>query len=385
MIHVTVVIGSRANFSSTLPIMQEIQNAKDFILDIVCFESAVSERYGDISMIIENMGFNVNSRIHSLTDGDPLGKMVFSTASAMTGFGNYFANIDVDYVVVVGDRYEMLAPVIAASYMNIKVLHTMGGELTGTIDESIRHAITKLSHLHCVATHHSAKRVIKMGENPNTVFNTGCPRIDIVKSILEEEIDVSDVISNEGVGSKINLNDEFLLLSFHPVTTELDQARNQASVLLDAVSECNIPTMALWPNSDGGSDYISKEIRSRRESGHLPNFRIFRNFSVPVYTTLMRKCSVLVGNSSSGIREGAYIGTPVVDIGTRQKHREKASNVINIGFNKSDIMAAISAQLKAKRYPRSDLYGSGNASSEIVNILRSATVKVQKEFYLCNS
>ena len=190
MINVTVVVGSRANFSSTLPIMREMQDAVDVSLSIVCFESAVSKDYGDISELIEEMGFNIKQRIHSLTSGEPLGKMVFSTANAMSGFGSYFSNNKVDFVIIVGDRYEMLAPAIAASYMNIKVLHTMGGEMTGTLDESVRHAITKLSHLHCVATKKSAERVIKMGENPNLVFNTGCPRIDIIKQILNSLMNI---------------------------------------------------------------------------------------------------------------------------------------------------------------------------------------------------
>ena len=382
---ITVVVGSRANLSSALPIMNQIKKSDECELSVVCFESAVSEQYGNISNSIEEMGFEVTNRIYSLSDGDPLAKMVMSTSNALNGFAGFFTNHEVDYVIVVGDRYEMMAPVIAAAYMNIKIVHTMGGEITGTIDESIRHSISKLSHIHCVATDKSRKRLIQLGENPKLVFNTGCPRIDFVKAILQQDINVQKTITNDGVGCHINTDKEFLLLSFHPVTTEVDQIREDAKILFDAIEECNLPTIALWPNSDGGGEYIAKEIRTRRETGRLKNLRIFKNFSVEIYTTLMNNCSVLVGNSSSGIREAAFIGTPVVNIGTRQKKRESTANVIHTSINKIEIIEAIREQLEAKKYATSNLYGDGSASEKILEAITKAKVSIQKEFFEWNS
>ena len=217
-----------------------------------------------------------------------------------------------------------MSPTIAAAYQNIPIAHTMGGEITGTIDESIRHAVTKFAHLHFVATDLAAQRVHKLGEPKETIFNTGCPRIDMVHSAIKniDTDSLSDYLRCNGVGGElININEPFILFSFHPVTTELQYLEKNLEEVLGALEEIELPVITIWPNADAGTETISQIVRQIRESGNYKNRAYYTNLPTEIYSQLMALCSCLVGNSSSGVREGAFIGTPVVNIGSRQNNR----------------------------------------------------------------
>lgn len=382
-ITICVVIGSRANYSSIKSVIDELNISKRFNLILILNTSALLERFGNVSQDIESDGFKVNYKIYNYLDGGNLVTMTKSAAIALQELPTILEKEKPEFVVTIGDRYETIATAIAASFMNIKLIHTMGGELSGTIDENIRHAITKLSHLHFVATLKSKQRLIRMGENPNRVFNVGCPRIDIVKKILshKSKFKFSEIIDT-GVGDFVDpAIDKFIMISFHPDTLEYNNTINQIMSLVNVLKEINCKKIFLWPNSDAGNEQIVKYVRTEREKGRLKDIRFFKNLSLATYINLMKKTSCLIGNSSSGIREGAFIGTPVVNIGNRQKMRERARNVIDVNFDKNKILKAIKFQMN-KNYNSSKLYGDGNSSKKIINtILKSKNISISKNFY----
>ena len=232
--------------------------------------------------------------------------------------------------------------------------------------------------MHFPATLKSYKRIIKLGEKRSTVFLTGCPRIDLI-----DDININSFNKNlfeSGVGEDIDITKKFLLVSFHAVTTEFGLAENQMNKILNIIKSFDLQSIVLWPNADAGTDDIAKSIRKFREKGFDKKMHFFKNIPVNDYIFLMKKTTCLVGNSSSGIREGSYIGTPVVNIGSRQNDREKSNNVITVDFNEDLIRKSISKQMNHGLYKKSTLYGSGNAGLKITKILENLEkISVQKK------
>jgi UDP-hydrolysing UDP-N-acetyl-D-glucosamine 2-epimerase len=275
----------------------------------------------------------------------------------------------------------MMSVTLAAAYMNIRIVHTMGGEVTGTIDESIRHAITKFSQIHFPANEDSRQRIIKMGEEPEFVFNVGCPRTDLVAEELKN--DSQSVLAGlfemyGGVGKTFDIAQPYLLVSQHSVTTEFGSNRLQIEETLKALKELNMPTIMLWPNADAGSDDVSRGIRVFRENNNPDWLHLFKNLPIHIYIHLMNTTACLVGNSSSGVREGAFIGTPVVNVGTRQNKRLRTENVIQVDHDANEIVSAIRQQLEHGKYESSGIYGDGTAGDRIANILADINPKIQK-------
>ncbi len=377
---ICVVIGSRANYSSIKSSMEAIDKHPGLSLKIVATASAVLERYGNVIDLIEKDGFHIDEKIYMLLEGETPSLMAKSTGIGLIELTSVFERIKPDIVITVGDRFETMSTAIAASYMNILVAHTMGGEVSGTIDESIRHAVTKLSHIHFPASDDAYKRIIKLGEPSELVFKVGCPRIDLVAEILNnlEPIN-SDKLFNLGVGDKLDFSKPFILVSQHPVTTEYGNGEDQIESTLKAVKRVNMQAIILWPNADAGSDEISKGIRKWREKGFDTKMHFFKNLPVDTYIKLMKMTSCLVGNSSSGIREGAFIGTPVVNIGSRQSNRERGKNVLDVKSNEDDIFNGINKQIESGEYKKENIYGDGNAGKKIAKILfELKEINVQK-------
>jgi len=280
-------------------------------------------------------------------------------------------------VLTVADRFETIATAIAASYMNIPVAHTQGGEVTGSIDESVRHAVTKLAHVHFPATERAADYLLRMGEEPGRVHLTGCPAIDLIAN-LDLSLPGDLFESNRGVGAKLDTNQPYLVVLQHPVTTEFGQGFEQIQETLAAVLALDVQTAWLWPNVDAGSDDVSKGLRLHRERVGDGKLHFYRNFSPEDYARLIANAACLIGNSSSGLREGAFLGTPTVNIGTRQSDREHGPNVIHADHNRTDIEAKARAQIAHGLYGRSAMFGEGDAGQKIANILACAEVNVQK-------
>ena len=375
---VCVFVGSRANYSSIKSAMTAINAHPDLELQVVTYASAVLDRYGDVAGTIQDDGFEIDAHLFSLIEGESPETMAKSTGLALIELPGILTRLKPDIIVTVGDRFETMAVTIAASYMNIGVAHTMGGEVTGTIDESIRHATTKFAHLHFVASEDAKQRVLKLGEEPSSVRLVGCPRLDLVLNTLSTITADAPDIFQRGGGKKISLGDDFLMVSQHPVTTEYEQGEEQMLATLYAVKNTNIPALVLWPNSDAGSDGVSRAIRKFRETEDNLQMFFVKNLRPETYVWLMDNTKCLVGNSSSGIREGGFIGTPVVNVGTRQNSRERCINTIDTGYKRTEIETAIHAQLQHGKYPRDITYGDGGAGKKIADDLCTFSGKIQK-------
>ena len=375
---ICIVIGSRANYSSIKSVMKSVNKSKKLDLQIILTASSLLDKYGDVSKLILKDGFKKGERVFSLIEGENLLTMAKSTGVGLIEMSSAFDRIKPDIVVTVGDRFETMSTTLAAAYMNITIAHTMGGEVTGTIDERIRHATTKFADIHFPASKSAKERIIKLGENEKNVHLVGCPRIDLVREIIKENKSDFENIINLGVGEKIDINKPFILVSQHPVTNEFGDGEKQINETLIAIKKIGLQSIVLWPNADAGSDDIAKGIRKWREEGLDKNIRVFKNLPIKDYINLMNKTSCLVGNSSSGIREGAFIGTPVVNIGTRQQDRERGKNVIDVGHSNKQIYNAIKKQIKHGKFKSEKIYGSGNSGEKISKILENYKFKNQK-------
>ncbi len=379
MKRVCIVVASRANYSSIKSVMRAVKAHPDLELQLVVGASALLDRYGAVVRLIEKDGFAPAAKINMLIEGETPVTMAKSTGLGLLELPTVLENLAPDVVVTVGDRFETMATALAAAYMNVPLAHTMGGEVSGTIDESIRHAITKLAHLHFPASSDARERIIRLGEDPATVHRVGCPRIDLIAEILQSEaMVVPGNLFEGGVGDKIDLSEPFLLVSQHPVTTEYGQGEKQITETLQAVHDVGMQAVVLWPNADAGSDDVARGIRKWREAGLAKNMHFFKNLPIDVYVRLMRQTVCLVGNSSSGLRDGAFIGTPSVNIGTRQAGRERGHNVIDVGNDRTEIEQAIRRQIAHGHYQSDAVYGDGQAGVRIADIIATSDISVQK-------
>lgn len=375
---ICVVVGSRANYSSIKSVMKAIKDHQELELQLILGASALLDRYGEVAKQIKQDGFEPAAEVFMLIEGETPTTMAKSTGVGLMELPTVFQRLKPDIVLTVGDRFETMATTLAAAYMNLPVAHTMGGEVSGTIDESIRHAVTKFANIHFPASKDAKERIIKLGERPEDVYLVGCPRIDLVVEILKNDNGDLDKTMQEGVGGKVNINEPFILVSQHPVTTEYGEGEKQITMTLEAVRETGLPAVVLWPNADAGSDDIARGMRKWREQGLDKNMHFFKNLLVDHYIQLMKRTACLIGNSSSGIREGAFIGTPVVNIGTRQNMRERGHNVIDVPHDQLAISNAIQQQLNHSFYDTEPIYGDGTAGEKIAEVLSHCSLKIQK-------
>ena len=378
MRRIGVFTGSRANYSSTKTIIRGLANDPDVEVVSIVGGAATLKRYGQVDKLMVLDGLPKPSfKFNMFIDGEGHADMAKSCGLGLMEMSTILDNAALDGLVVVGDRYDVMAPAVAAAYMNIPLIHTMGGEVTGTIDESIRHAITKFANIHLVANDDARQRVVKMGERARDVYTVGCPRLDLVKEAVARDTLTNEEFKSKypGVGAEIDIENEFLLCSFHPVTTAADDLRDQVDKLMEALSAISMPTIMLWPNFDAGGNDVAKSIRTFREKYSPSWLNLQTNFSVEDYSRLMNRTKCLVGNSSSGIREGAFLGTPVVNIGSRQERRLRGKNVLDVKATVSEIKSGIEAQCRIGKRTGSDLYGDGNTGERITNILKTFTVQ----------
>lgn len=376
---ICVFIGSRANYGSIKSALLAFKQHPKLQLQIVVGSSALLDKYGEVVDIIEKEGFKVDDKIYSIVEGENPITMTKSAGSTLTELATSFSNLAPDMVLVVGDRFEVLSAAIAASYMNIPLVHTMGGEVSGSIDESIRHAITKLAHIHFPASTDARKRILKMGEHSKHVFHVGCPRMDEVKRILGDEHQTR--MRFEGVGEKVDINQPFLFVSQHPITTEYGEGEAQITATLEALRELSMPTIMLWPNADAGSEDVARGIRKFREQNRKEdlNMFFFKNLPMDRYFTLMKKAACMIGNSSSLVREGSFIGTPGVLVGSRQHNRERGKNVIQVPHDSKAIVRAVKKQIDHGPYTPTKIYGDGTAGKQIARVLAGIDVDIQKQ------
>ena len=379
---ICVVVHSRANYGRIKTVMREISCHPSLELQLVVGSSALLERFGSAINNIRADGFKELATVSSIIEGENPTTMAKSTGLAIIELATHFENLKPDIVLTVADRFETLATAIASSYMNIPLAHTQGGEVTGNIDESVRHAITKLAHIHFPATKKASEFIVRLGEDPKTVFLTGCPAIDLVAEsdlvLNKDKLNINKI----GVGGEINLERDFLLVLQHPITSEYGEGVSQINETIKAVyklSQKGMQVLWLWPNVDAGSDDVSNGIRTFRENIKARNIRFFKNFQPEEYVSLLANAKCIIGNSSSGIREASFLGTPCVNIGTRQTGRERGENVIDVNYDSDEIYLAILKQIKNGKYAKSNLFGDGNAGKKIAQILSTVEPKIQKK------
>ena len=374
--NICVVVASRANYGRCKSILYAIKKNPLLNLQIILCASALIENYGNIENVIKKDGFKINEKINFVLHGNSPVEMSKTTGLGVILLSQAFYNLKPEVVVTIADRYETMATAIAASYQNIILAHVQGGEVTGSIDESVRHAITKLSHIHFPATQISKKRIIKMGEPKNLVFNVGCPSIDNLKQIHVNKSKLTYMI-NQGVGKNIDIYSKYVLVLFHPVTTSYYENIQNIEELTKAILLINQPIIWLWPNIDSGSDFISKKLRTLREKYKDLHIKFIKNLEVSSYNFLLSNCNCAIGNSSSFIREGSYLGVPSVIVGERQNNREIASNVVFVKNEANSIIQGYKKIIK-KNIKKSYLYGKGDAGKKISKILSGKLPFVQK-------
>jgi UDP-hydrolysing UDP-N-acetyl-D-glucosamine 2-epimerase len=264
--------------------------------------------------------------------------------------------------------------------MNIPVAHIEGGEVSGSIDESIRHAITKMAHIHFPASEDAAERICKMGEDPNKVYIVGATSIDVISRLDLSNLEpILEHQRNFGMGNQLALKpNNYLIVIQHPVTTEYEQNLGYINETLTVINELKIETVWIMPNMDAGSDAINKGIRWFRENNHPEHIHFFKSLPIELFGPLLKNASCIVGNSSSGIRESTYLGTPSVNIGTRQQGRKRGKNTIDVSNNQKEIITAIRKQLANGKYEMQYIYGDGNAAGKIVEVLANSKFSIQK-------
>jgi UDP-hydrolysing UDP-N-acetyl-D-glucosamine 2-epimerase len=376
---ICVLVTARPSYSRIRSALRAIQAHPDLELLLVVAASALLERYGNAIQAIEHDGFTPAARVFMVLEGENLVTSAKSTGLGLVELATVFDNLKPDAVVTVADRYETLATAVAAAYMNIPVVHVQGGEVTGSIDEKVRHAVTKLANLHLVATKLARERVIKLGEVPASVILTGCPSIDIAAEVAARpQLDFDPFERYGGVGPREDLSKGFVVVMQHPVTTEYEEARTQVEETLYALKDSTVPILWFWPNVDAGSDGTSKGIRVFREKEKPANFHFFRNMLPEDFLRLLCRSTAIVGNSSVAIRECSFLGVPAVNIGSRQTGRERGRNVIDVDHDRGAIAGAVGEHIGRGRPEPDRLYGDGKAGARIAETLATAPLTVEK-------
>lgn len=334
-----------------------------------------------LSKSIRADGFSISAHVPIFIAGGNLKTMTKSVGAGILNLPVIFEKLKPDVVLIHADRFEMLAVAVTASLMNIPIAHTQGGEVSGTIDESTRHAISKLAHIHFPTTKRSRERLLRMGENADRVFLVGCPTIDVLKKIdLSPDNAIFDRNGN-GHGDRLDLSKPYVLVLQHPVTTEYKEAKRQMEETLKAVQSINMPVFLLWPNIDAGSDGASAAVRHFIKNHNLSALALFKTLHSEDFYKVLKNATVAVGNSSSFIRESSYLGTPTVLVGSRQNNRERADNVLEVPHDHVEIEKAIKKQLTHGPYPSSNLFGDGETSNLIADILSRVDYTAQKYFF----
>lgn len=370
---------ARPSYSRIRSALHAIDRHPDLELQLVVAASALLDRYGRVAEEVHRDGFRPDAEVFMVLEGENPVSMAKTTGIGLMELSTVFANLRPDVVVTVADRYETIATAIAAAYMNIPLVHIQGGEVTGSIDEKVRHAITKLADLHLVATPGAAERVRRMGEEPSRVIVTGCPSVDIAAEIASDpDLDFDPFERYGGVGNRVDLDSGYIVVMQHPVTTEHEKSRAHVEETLHAVHDLGLPVLWFWPNVDAGSDGTSNGIRAFRESGRASRMHFFKNMGPSDFLRLIACSSCLVGNSSVGIRESAFLGVPVVNIGSRQAGRERGRNVIDVEYDAEAIRVAVEKQLGHGRFPSDAIYGDGQSGVRVADAIARSELSVVK-------
>jgi len=379
---ISVVTVGRSDYGIYLPLLKRIKSDPDLSLQIIVSGMHLSPEFGLTVEAIKVDGFEISERVEMLLSSDSPEGIAKSMGLGVIGFSQVYARLKPDILVVLGDRFEMHAAALAALPFKLPVAHIHGGEITlGAIDESLRHSITKLSHLHFTSTKEYAYRVIQLGEEPWRVVVSGALSLDNLNDM--------DLLNRKELSNKFNINlsdDPFLMVTHHPVTLEYENSQMQFAELLATLDECGLPVIFTMPNADTGGrgihDMIKEYIKSHRSA------QMVDNFGTQGYFSMMAEAAAMVGNSSSGIIEAASLHLPVVNIGARQEGRIRGANIIDVEYDRGQMLAglhkALSSQFQDQMAELDNPYGDGTATEKIVSVLKKIELDdrlLMKRFY----
>lgn len=368
---IAVITETRADFGLYEPVLKNIAACPQLNLDIIAVGMHLSEEFGYTVKEIEKSGFKISARLGVLNSDDSQFSMADSIGKSISKISKTLARLKPDILLILGDRGEMLAGAVSATYMGIPIAHIHGGDISGNVDEPVRHAITKLSHLHFAATKESAKRIIKMGEEPWRVHVVGAPGLDSIMSSSLEPEEMAEKYH-------LNLTEPIILVVQHSVVSENEAAGRQICETMEAIKELGLQAVVIYPNADAGGRKMIKVIEGYER---YPFIKTFKSLPRKDYLSFMKISTMMVGNSSSGIIEAPAFNLPVINIGTRQTGRQKVGTLINVDYDKTQIKAKIqqiiqkSIQIPIKN--SENPYGNGKAGERIANIL--SEVKIDKK------
>ena len=374
-------ITNRAYYGRSQLLIKKLHAHPGIDLKLMLGGSIMLDKYSrHIADEIAAGGFEIAASLFNVIEGGNHVAMAKTACLTALEFTNEFHTADPDVVVICGDRFEQLAIAMAAAYLNITIAHIEGGDVTGSIDESVRHAITKLAHFHFVTNFDAHRRVLAMGEDPRYVFNTGSLDVELAAQV--DTTIGSEEVNGFGVGCPIDVEQPFLMVVQHPVTTEADN-RQHLEVTLRAVSALGLPVIWFWPNADAGTGEMADALRHTREQHSELTARMHFITNVPAerFVALLANTACLIGNSSAGIKECSLLGTPVVNIGARQHGRLAGAHVMHVGYDAPDIGAAIATQIAHGRYAASPIYHKTGTSQAIVDVLATSELYTQKRFH----
>lgn len=362
--------GTRADFGKLKPLIKAVEQSGFFDVNIFVTGMHILPKYGNTGDEVVKAGFrNIFFYINQKSNDS----MDTVLANTIHGFGNYVSLVKPDIIVIHGDRVEALAGAVVGALNNILVGHVEGGEVSGTIDESVRHSISKLAHVHFVSNEEAKKRLLQMGEKKTNVYVIGSPDLDLMSS--------DDLPSLSAVKNHYEIDfDRYSLFAYHPVTTNLHNLLDDTHEVLKALIKSERNYIMIYPNNDTGSDIIIEELEMLRGNS---NFKIFPSIRFESFLTLLKNCDFVIGNSSAGVREAPYYGIPSVNIGNRQNGRFFYDTIINVGNSVSDIISAINKTSSVARVPTTH-FGDGRSSERFLSILNTSAIwstEIQKQFY----
>lgn len=371
---VLYITGTRADYGLMHATLEALHNEDSIRLDVVATGMHLMDEFGHSVDEIKGDDFNLHIVDQTFLKDDEKSMASF-IGNLIADLTDVFAELKPDIVLLLGDRGEMLAGAVAASYLQIPIAHIHGGDVSSTVDDSARHAITKLSNIHFPATEKSASRIRQMGENPDNIFVVGAPGLDSI-------ISVRDCIDEDYLKGKYNIQKDFILVLQHPVSLEIDESSNQISQTLDAVTSTDYQVIVVYPNADAGGRAMIEKIKEY-------DVDAYKTIPHDDFIGLLGMANILIGNSSSGIIESSSFKLPVINIGTRQQGREKADNVVNVGYDRDEILRAID-YIGSDEYCDilkncTNPYGDGKASERICRILKEIEITddlLNKGFFL---
>ncbi|MCT7556236.1 UDP-N-acetylglucosamine 2-epimerase [Aliarcobacter butzleri] len=367
---IVFLTGTRADFGKIKSLIKITQESELFDVHIFVTGMHMLAKYGKTIIEVEKSGFK---NIYPFINHGDIDHMDRNLAKTIDGFSHYISEIKPDLIVVHGDRIEAMAGAIVGSLNNTLVAHIEGGEVSGTIDELIRHSISKLSHIHLTSNEEANKRLIQMGEDSRCVFNIGSPDLDVMNS--------NDLPSLEFVKNYYGIDfQKFAIVMFHPVTTETNKLKDQVKIFVDSLIESNQKYIIIYPNNDIGSDTILQEYERLLDN---TNFKIYPSLRFEYFLVLLKNAQFMIGNSSAGVREAPYYNIPTINLGNRQNNRVKSNTIISIDFIKEDINNSINKVLKIGKIEKDVDFGDGNSDKKFYELLQNENfwhISNQKQF-----